>query len=228
MAAQRLLRLLPAGNFYQWLESLPKSNTFEACDISFVAETAIYYYYNRIVEYDGSFPLDKATRGWLDGNYNDGVAWIKLAASKLHRFDVYSALLDFGYGLVLWDHNDKLRAQGYFRNMLKTVQSSKDVYPSNPHHIAVALREVFEPGYHGQLAPAGNYDPNEIEKIGSNYVSDGRVIVLFAIPDKSGKSIGKVETGHAARVYLRSVRWDLLQARGQLGWAQRTAATSEN
>ena len=52
------------------------------CDLIFVAQSAVFYFYNRIVEYDGTFTLSQANRTWLDGNYNDGSDWVKFAVAK--------------------------------------------------------------------------------------------------------------------------------------------------
>jgi hypothetical protein len=58
-ASQRLLRLYPSNNFYQSIQALPKQ---PKCDLGFVSESATYYFYNRIVEYDGTFPLDRQVK----------------------------------------------------------------------------------------------------------------------------------------------------------------------
>jgi hypothetical protein len=63
-AAQRLLKLYPSNRFYLRLQALPKQPGLAKCGASFATETAAYYFYNRIVEYDGRFALDR------QGNYS--------------------------------------------------------------------------------------------------------------------------------------------------------------
>ncbi len=57
-AAQRLMKLYPSNSFYAPLQKLSKPGNDANCDSEFIAELAVNYFYNRIVEYDGSFPLD--------------------------------------------------------------------------------------------------------------------------------------------------------------------------
>jgi hypothetical protein len=226
-AAERLLRLYPSDKFYQHIEALPKQSDFEKCNLAFVSEAAVYYFYNRIVEFDGTFALDKASRDWIGGNYNDGIDWVKRAAVKDPSFGVFSSMLDYAYGLVLWDHSDKAIASTYFNRMLDGVRLSNASYPSNPRHIAIALKLVNEPDRKSKTAESTSpYNTSELHAISQNYVATSSVVNLFALPEVASKHVGSVKTGATERIYLRADSWDLIQAERHVGWAHRTVTNA--
>jgi hypothetical protein len=226
-AAQRLLRTFPADDFYAPLQSLQKQDN---CKTLFVFESAVYYFYNRIVEYDGTWALDAASIDWLQGNLNDGNGWVKLATAADSSQDVYGALLDFGYGLDFWDRSDsaisQAKAKPYFQSMLTTLGSSKGVYPSSGAHIALALRAVNDqkvPKATPQTTPA---DPNSLHPVGKIYIVGEAGIALFAIPDTSTKSIGNLNPNGNVRIFMQATGWDLVQSGAQFGWAQRAVTSA--
>ena len=78
-ASQRLLRVFPSDNFHQPINSLQaRSNE---CDAIFLAQSAVYYFYNRLVEYVGKFSLDEESIRWLHNNFTDGDNWVKMAVA---------------------------------------------------------------------------------------------------------------------------------------------------
>jgi hypothetical protein len=222
-AAQRLLRLFPSDNFYQSIQALAKQ---PSCDVVFASESAIYYFYNRIVEYDGTFPLDAASKNWIQGNYDDGAKWVKIASAQDTSRGIFSALLDYGYGIVLWDRSDvanQKTATTYFRSMLQTIGSSGGIYPSNPAHIATALNKSESPNSTSKTAgSAVAYNASQLRPIGGNYIANGTTISLFALPETASKQVGMANSSGSLRVYMRANNWDLVQAGPQIGWAQRT------
>ena len=78
-ASQRLLRVFPSDNFRQPIQNVQIPSD---CDAIFLSQSAVYYFYNRLVEYDGKFSLDQESIRWLDRNYADGGAWVKRAVAK--------------------------------------------------------------------------------------------------------------------------------------------------
>jgi hypothetical protein len=53
--------------------------------VSFVTETAVYYFNNRIVEYDGTFALDKQASACIAENYAGGSEWTKWDEGRTPR-----------------------------------------------------------------------------------------------------------------------------------------------
>jgi hypothetical protein len=228
LAAQRLLKLYPSNNFYQHIQALLKQGEFDKCKLAFVAETAVNFFYNRLVEYDGTFALDKDSRGWIDGNYKDGVEWVKRAAAEDPSHGIFRAMLDYARGLVLWDHGEQAAALPYFNQMLDAVRSSSGIYPSNPQHIAVAVKLVNVPRAAKLPDSAKPYAPGERRPIARTYMVSGGMVSLRAVPEPSAKQVGKVGPDSTARMYLRAEGWDLIQVGDQIGWAQRMIASARN
>jgi hypothetical protein len=227
-AAQRLLKLYPSDNFYRYLQSLSKSEEIANCDLTFISETAILYFYNRIVEYDGTFALDKKSRDWIVGNYDDGVAWVSRPVAKDPSFKIYSSMLDYAYGLVLWDHGDQAGGLRHISRMMETIRSSNTIYPSNPRHIAIALKLLHDPSYALKtVRPLVAY-VGEPVAAGKEHVIKGQLVSLFAVPEESGKLIANVRSDMTARVYLRGDNWDLLHAGDRIGWARRVVTSASN
>jgi hypothetical protein len=227
-ASQRFLRLYPSDNFYQSIQDLSKLTN---CDLIFTSESAIYYFYNRIVEYDGTFTLDAASVSWLQGNYDDGGNWVKLASAKDPSQGVFGALLDFGYGLVLWDRGpgNQAAAISHFRSMLQIIGSSNGIYPSNPGHIATALNKLNDPSSTSKTAASATpYNANGLHPVSGNYITNGTSVALFALPETTSKHIGDVDSNGNVRIYLRANNWDLAQAGALIGWAQRTVTNAGN
>jgi hypothetical protein len=228
-AAQRLLRSFPADDFYKPLQNLQRQSS-----CMFASESAVYYFYNRIVEYDGKFSLDATSINWLNGNYDDGGGWVKLSSAKESNQDVFGALLDFAYGVTLWDRGPNSPANqanglSHFRLMLQTLGSSKGIYPSNPHHIAIALKALNNPDLTSKTASsAAPYSTSALHPVSGNYITSGTGVRLFALPDTSSKQIGNVSGVGSVRIYLRAENWDMVQAGAQFGWAQRTLTNAEN
>jgi len=229
-ASQRLLRVFPSDNFHQRINSLQaRSNE---CDAIFLAQSAVYYFYNRLVEYVGKFPLDEESIRWLHNNFTDGDNWVKIAVAKDSSQDVFRAMLDYGYGITLWDRgpNDpKNQASGlsHFETMLKTLGSSKGVYPSSPFHIATALRETSDPNA-ANAASATRYNASSLHPANGNYIIHETSIKLFSSPDVASKKIGSMNSSETERIYLRSENWDMVQAGSKFGWAQRTVKSAKN
>ena len=230
-ASQRLLRTFPADSFFQPLQTLQKQT---GCDLLFVSESAIYYYYNRIVEYDGTWILDATSLDWLTDNYKTGGGWVTLATTKDPSHDVFGALLDFAYGLDFWDRTNSTASQTnsvpYFQSMLKMLGSSKGIYPSNPAHIAIALRAVNSPTVSSKtMDSATPFKASVLQPVGGNYIADAADnIALFALPEMSSKTVGNLSSHSSVRIYMRADSWDLVQAGPQIGWAQRTVTSVGN
>lgn len=228
-AAQRLLKLYPSNNFYPYVKSLPKQGDWDKCSLAFVSETAVNYFYNRIVEYDGTFALDKDSRAWIDGNYKDGLEWVRRAAAENPAHGIFSSMIDYARGLVLWDHGDHAAALPYFNQMLDEIRSSGGVYPSNPQHIATALKLINEPRRASRTTePVKPYGSGERRSMSRTYALSAGMVSLFALPDGSSKQVGRVKPDATARMYLRSGEWDLLQAGDQIGWARRQLTSASN
>jgi hypothetical protein len=226
-----LLKSFPADNFYQPIQNLQKQSN---CDTIFIYESAVDYFYNRIVEYDGTFALDTTSINWLNGNYNDGMGWVKLATAKDASQDVLGALLDYGYGVTLWERGtsspaNQTSALSHFKLMLQTLGSSKGIYPSNPEHIATALKALNNPGVTPKtLSSATPYSASALRPVSGNYITSGTSITLFALPDTTSKQLGSINGSASVRIYLRTEGWDMVQAGSQFGWAQRTATRAGN
>ena len=175
-AAQRLLKLYPSDNFYRHLKSLPKQEGLDKCDLEFVSETAVFYFYNRIVEYDGTFALDKRSRDWIEGNYSDGATWVTKAITRDPSYRIFTSMLDHAYGLVLWDHSDQVEALPHFRKMIDVIRLSNRVYPSNPRHIGIALRIINEPRNMSKTAKTASPYVGERQAISTDYVLNGAMV----------------------------------------------------
>jgi hypothetical protein len=225
-AAQRLVKLYPSNHFYARLQELPLEPDFAKCPASFVAETAAYYFYNRIVEYDGTFGLDRQGSAWIDENYKDGRAWTKRGEEDA-AFGNFAAMLDYARGLVLWDHGDKSRAATAFNQMIDSLRDASRLYPSNPQHIATALKLIHDPARNakrtGDTVTFASPAPRPVAK--AYVIADGGV-TLYAVPDPTARQIGKMSSDANARVYLRLSNWDLLEGGGQIGWARRAVTTA--
>lgn len=231
-AAQRLLKLYPSNHFYSYIQALSQSATGrQACNINFVSESAIYYFYNRIVEYDGTFSLDDQSRKWVEGNYVNGMDWVRRATSIEPSRSIFSAMLDYAYGIVFWDHGDRNVALRKLSQMMDKVRSSSAAYPSNPEHLAKALKLLNDPEQKSESAQSVRpYGRGEERSIDAGYVRDdaGTTIRLFAIPERSKNDIGKISPENVARMLLSAVGWDLIQVGGQIGWAQKTDVGARN
>ena len=217
---------------------LSKINNLQAqsneCDAIFLAQSAVYYFYNRLVEYDGKFPLDEESNRWLHTNFTDGDNWVKIAMAKDPSQDVFRAMLDYGYGITLWDRGpnspkDQASGLSHFETMLKTLGSSKGIYPSSPFHIAAALRVTNDPGVRSaSAASATRYNTSSLHSANGNYITHGTSITLFSLPDVASKKIGSLNSNDTVRIYLRSENWDMVQAGSKFGWAQRTVKSARN
>jgi hypothetical protein len=226
-AAQRLLKLYPSDNFYQHLDSVLK-HELDNCDRVFATEAAVFYFYNRIVEYDGTFALNKKSRDWIEGNYNDGLAWINQIVAKDQSYRIFNSMLDYAYGVVLWDHNDHVAALPHFDRMIEAIRLSNRAYPSNPQHIAIALRIINEPERSSKAAKTAIPYLDEPRAINNDHLVSGTMVSLFALPEKSSKPLGNVKPDTIARIYLRADTWDLLHAGDQIGWARRVVTNAAN
>jgi hypothetical protein len=225
-AAQRMLKLYPSNHFYTFLQALPKEPNFDRCKVAFVSETAAYYFYNRIVEYDGTFTLDKGSVKWIDENHAEGTEWAKRGEAQDGAFGEFAAMLDYARGLVLWDHGEKKDASASFNQMIDAIRTSSRIYPSNPQHIATALRLIHDPALSSKSVHAAVVlNPPDRRPVAKAYVITEGAVNLFAVPD-SPKLIGKMKSDAIARVYLRLNNWDLLEAGGQIGWARRVVTSA--
>jgi len=237
-AAQRLLKLYPSNHFYPTLQALPKQSNFDRCRPGFIAETAAYYFYNRLVEYDGTFALDKASQAWIDQNYADGNDWAKRGEAQDDQAPLFAAMLDYARGLVLIDHGDRKDALASFSAMIEALRTTGRIYPSNPQHIATALRLTQDSGRKAKvLQGALALIPPDRRPVAKTYVISEGVVPLFALPDASAKPVGKMTSDTVARVYLQlaasagaanaeAASWDLLEGGGQIGWARRVIASA--
>jgi hypothetical protein len=237
-AAQRLLKLYPSNHFYPILQALPKQSNFDRCRPGFIAETAAYYFYNRLVEYDGTFALDKASQAWIDQNYADGSDWAKRGEAQDGQAPLFAAMLDYARGLVLIDHGNRKDALSSFNAMIEAIRTTGRIYPSNPQHIAAALRLTQDPGRSPKaLQGALALIPPDRHPVAKTYVISEGVVPLFALPDTSARSVGKMASDAVARVYLQlaasagasngdAVSWDLVEGGGQIGWARRLIASA--
>jgi hypothetical protein len=226
-AAQRLLKLYPSDHFYQTLQALPKETGFDRCRRGFIVETAAYYFYNRIVEYDGTFALDKAGQAWISQNYVDGTNWAKRGDAQDGPLPLFTAMLDYARGLVLLDHGERKNGLVSFNLMIDAIRSSGQIYPSSPHHIASALRLTQDPGHNAKaLQAALAVLPPDRRPVAKVYVVTEGFVPLFAVPDASAKSVGKMKSDVVANVYLRANDWDLVEGGGQIGWARRVLTSA--
>jgi hypothetical protein len=226
-AAQRLLKLYPSSHFYPTLQALPKQPGSDRCRMGFIAETAAYYFYNRIVEYDGTFALEKGSQEWISQNYTDGTDWAKRGEAQDGPLPLFAAMLDYARGLVLFDHGEKKDALASFNLMIEALRTSGRIYPSNPQHIATALRLTQDPGHNAKaLQSALAMIPPDRRQVAKAYVVTEGIVTLFAVPDTSAKPVGKMKSDAVANVYLRASNWDLVEGGGQIGWARRVLASA--
>jgi hypothetical protein len=226
-AAQRLLKLYPSTHFYPILQALPKQSNFDRCRMGLIAETAAYYFYNRIVEYDGTFALDKAGQAWISQNYADGNDWAKRGEAQDGPAPLFTAMLDYARGLVLVDHGERKDALASFNLMIEAIRTTGRIYPSNPQHIATALRLTQDQGHNAKmLQGALALIPPDRRPIAKVYVVTEGIVPLFALPDTSAKSVGKMTSEAVAHVYLQLGNWDLVEGGGQIGWARRVIASA--
>jgi hypothetical protein len=225
-AAQRLLKLYPSNHFYAHLQALAKQANFDKCKVAFLAETAAYYFYNRIVEYDGTFTLDNQSLAAIEENRRDGTEWAKRGEAQDASFGLFTAMLDYARGLVLWDHGEKKDASAAFNQMIDRVRTANRIYPSNPQHIAAALRLVYDPAHPAQsLRGAVVFNPPDRLAAARAYMVGEGAIALHAAPESS-KQTGRMKPDATARLYLRLNNWDLLEGGGQVGWARRVVASA--
>jgi hypothetical protein len=221
-----MLKLYPSNHFYAHLQALPKQPSFDRCKVAFVSETAAYYFYNRIVEYDGTFALDKGSVKWIDENYAEGTEWTRRGEAQDGAFAAFTAMLDYARGLVLWDHGEKKDASASFSQMIEAIRTSGRLYPSNPQHIATALRLIHDPALGSKPAHAAVvFNPPDRRPVAKAYVVTDGAVNLFAVPE-SPRQVGKMKPDAIARVYLRLNNWDLLEAGGQIGWARRAVTSA--
>src|SRR5262245_57447132 len=119
-------------------------------------------------------------------------------------------MLDYGYGITLWDRGpshpgNQASGLSHFKLMLKTLGSSKGVYPSNPWQIATALREISNPNVESaNPSSTTRYDANASHAANGNYITHETSISLFALPDATSKKIGNMNSNESVRIYLRS------------------------
>ncbi|MBV9970956.1 MAG: hypothetical protein JO228_13300 [Xanthobacteraceae bacterium] len=226
-AAQRLLKVYPSNRFYSRLQALPRQPGFAKCGASFVTETAAYYFYNRIVEYDGTFALDKQASAWIAENYAEGTEWTRRGEAKDSTLGTFTAMLDYARGLVLWDHGDKREGSASFNQMIDAIRMSDRIYPSNPNHIADALRLIHDPARTTKPSRgAALVSPMERHPVAKTYVVTDGAVNVYAVPEGPAKQVGKMKLDAVALVYLRSNAWDLVEGGGQIGWARRVITSA--
>jgi hypothetical protein len=225
-AAQRLLKVYPSNHFYAHLQALPRQPNFERCKVPYLAETAAFYFYNRIVEYDGTFTLDKPSLAWIEENHRDGTEWAKRGEAQDASFGLFTAMLGYARGLVLWDHGEKKDASTAFNQMIDSIRTANRAYPSNPQHIAAALKLVYDPAHPSKsLRGAIVFNPPDRRPVARAYVVSEGAVALHAAPESS-KQTGRMKSDSTARVYLRVGNWDLLEGGGQVGWARRVVTSA--
>ena len=226
-AAQRLLKLYPSEHFYPTLQTLPKQPWSDRCQMGFIVETAVYYFYNRIVEYDGTFALDKASRVWISENYAAGNGWAKIGEAQDGASPLFSAMLDYACGVILLDRGEKKDALASFNQMINAIRTTGRIYPSNPQHIATALRLTQNSPFNAKtLLAALAVTPPERRRLANAYLLNDGSASLFAVPSSEGNPIGKISSDTTAHLYLRLNNWDLLEGGGQIGWAARRGFAS--
>src|SRR5260221_6064183 len=195
--------------------------------MGFIAETAAYYFYNRIVEHDGTFALDKGSQAWISQNYADGNDWAKRGEAPDGTVPLFTAMLDYARGLVLVDHGERKDALASFKLIIEAIGTSGRIYPSNPQHSATALRLTRDPGHNAKvLQGALALIPPDRRPVAKTYVVTEGIVPLFALPDTSAKSVGKMTSDAVAHVYLQLSNWDLVEGGGQIGWARRGIASA--
>ena len=222
-AAQRLLRLFPSNRFYKPIQDYLKKASVSDEQLSFMTEAAAFYFYNRIVELQGAFPLDDRSRKWIEGNYDNGYAWVERAAARDPDHRIFKAMLDYARGSVLWDWNRREdEGLGSYRKMLDTIRSLNITYPVNPQHIATAL--AVTNGFPSTKVPgsARPYAPDDERKLsGRDFINTGNLIRFFALPETPSKELGKAPLDASGRMILRAETWDLVQVGRILGWIER-------
>jgi hypothetical protein len=226
-AAQRLLKLYPSNRFYSHLQALPKQPGFAKCGVSFATETAAYYFYNRIVEFDGTFALDKQASAWIAENYADGRQWTERGEAQDNALGAFTAMLSYARGLVQWDHGQKKEGSASFNEMIDTIRTSGRIYPSNPNHIADALRLIHDPARTTKPPRAAVVsNPPDRHPVAKAYVLTDSAVSLYAAPEGPARQVGTMKPDATARIYLRSNAWDLLEGGGQIGWARRVITSA--
>lgn len=135
-------------------------------------------------------------------------------------------MLKYAAGTVFWDHGDT-SGRNYFEQMIGSLKNSNSEYPSNPQHIARALKIVYDlDGKMGSVDQARSYGPADQISVKIGYGLVGGQLPLFASPDPSSKQIGSLPAETSARRILRSDGRDLLRGGNQIGWATRSTITS--
>jgi hypothetical protein len=228
-AAQRLVRLFPSNRFYKPIQDYLKKAAITNEQLSWMAEAAAFYFYNRIAEFQGSFALEDSGRKWIEGNYENGKAWVEKAAARDPDHRILGAMLDYARASVLWDWDRKEKdANEYYKRMLETIRSLDASYPLNPHHVAAAL--AVTNGYPVSRVPDTTrpYAPDDRRKLtGTAYETDKKKqITLFALPDDTSKKVADIASELKGRMILRTDNWDLVQVAKNLGWAERKPVTT--
>jgi hypothetical protein len=159
--------------------------------------------------------------------YTDGSEWTKRGEAQDGALGAFTAMLDYARGLVLWDHNDKKEGSASFNQMIDAVQASGRIYPSNPNHIADALRLIHDPARMMKPSHAAVIlNSRDRRPVAKTYVMTDGAVNLYAAPEGSARPVGKVKSDAAALIYLRSNAWDLLEGGGQIGWARRVITSA--
>ena len=94
-------------------------------------------------------------------------------------------------------------ASASFNLMFQVIRTSGRIYPSNPRHIATALRLTQDPGHNAKvLQGALALISPDRRPVAKTYVVTEGFVPLFALPDTSAKSVGKMTSDAVAHVYF--------------------------
>lgn len=197
------------------------------------AIAAIYFYYNRIVEYLNEPPGNPLQERLMIraeiGKYTARVTpWLRDPLFSNGNASSYRAMIAYATAIV--EREKKLtneQGRANFAKMLAELKSSSDGYPSNFLHIAQAL--AFVDGAQSQpilerIKKSQNYPPAVfLEDKAGNSTAE-----LFAGPGDFSKIADKFKPDRNVRLLMRFNEWDMVLGNGQVGWMRRQANTASN
>jgi hypothetical protein len=235
-AALRLIKLFPTYEFYYPLNGYFALSDKQLSDTQFsrVVDSAIWFFYERIVEKQGSYPLNQKAIEWIDGNFEQGKKWASKADTKLNDGNPRIAMLYFAEGIVYFsrpDKNNRDRAHNNFQKFITTVSYEQNLcyYKYNLQHIATALSAIAQPDYSISFADAAKLyrcDP----ALSTSYVSDGNgSLTLRSRPSENATIVAHLDNNSQMVRVLGVEGWDLVQntkKTDEFGWTKKTSPKS--
>jgi len=234
IAAQLIVRNYPHDGFGTLFDSYKSAPTDPRNSERFarVAASAVYYYYNQLVENQWNKVLDSSSA--LDALFNKGIEWAGLLNANSSEQKVSFGLIRYGRATVLIDHRHlktpamNEAAESTIRQdvefLARLDPASVDEYPQ-PHHIARAFA-YLKGGWPAVTEfDKFNIDDFELSAAGDIVVTkklyDAFLRPVILPKDGALSASNTLRENQRVHVLISNNRWDYVYVNEQVGWIKR-------